>query len=103
MSPSELWILNPRKLLTRLDLEKTNKLDENEEKPGPSTSEEEGAAFLAKKECWICYDNEKTEPLIQPCQCTGDVSSVHHDCLKRWLVEVSPKILNCFVNNFMSF
>ncbi len=26
--------------------------------------------------------------LISPCQCKGDVGVVHHDCLKRWLVEV---------------
>lgn len=40
-------------------------------------------------ECWICYDNERTDagPLIRPCVCSGDVSSVHHDCLKKWLVE----------------
>lgn len=42
------------------------------------------------KDCWICYDVERTDagPLIQPCLCSGDVASVHHDCLRRWLVEV---------------
>ena len=51
--------------------------------------EEDDACFT--KDCWICYDSERQDvgPLIQPCQCRGDVSSVHHDCLRRWLVEVS--------------
>jgi len=48
------------------------------------------AASINSKDCWICYDNERQDagPLIQPCQCRGDVSAVHHDCLRRWLVEV---------------
>lgn len=78
MAPEQLWILNPRKLLTR-------QID-----PVPTSSGEkggeEGQSFIVKKDCWICYD-EKNEPLIQPCNCTGDVSSVHHECLRRWLVE----------------
>lgn len=42
-------------------------------------------------ECWICYDPERLDcgPLIQPCKCRGDVSIVHHECLKQWLIEVS--------------
>ena len=42
-------------------------------------------------DCWICYDNDRTDagPMIQPCNCRGDVGAVHHDCLRRWLVEVS--------------
>lgn len=43
------------------------------------------------RDCWICYDSARSEPLIRPCRCTGDVSAVHHDCLSRWLVEVRPK------------
>lgn len=44
-----------------------------------------------KAECWICYDSETTEagPMIEPCACKGDVGAVHHDCLKRWLIEVN--------------
>jgi len=40
-------------------------------------------------DCWICYDADRTDagPLIQPCMCRGDVSTVHHDCLKLWLIE----------------
>lgn len=41
-------------------------------------------------ECWICYDPDRMDcgPMIQPCNCKGDVGAVHHDCLRRWLVEV---------------
>jgi hypothetical protein len=51
-------------------------------------TDEDDSCF--SKDCWICYDNDRQDvgPLIQPCQCRGDVSSVHHDCLRRWLVEV---------------
>lgn len=51
---------------------------------------------INSKDCWICYDSERQDagPLIQPCQCRGDVSAVHHNCLRRWLVEVKYKIFS---------
>lgn len=39
-------------------------------------------------DCWICYDSENTDRLIQPCDCKGGMELVHHDCLKKWLLEV---------------
>ncbi|CAH1974938.1 unnamed protein product [Acanthoscelides obtectus] len=86
MQPSELWILNPRKLLAKLDQPKGQGecTVDGATLPKVDTDDE---AFLDKRECWICYDNDKKEPLIQPCDCTGDVSSVHHECLRRWLME----------------
>ena len=41
-------------------------------------------------DCWICYDPDRNDcgPMIHPCDCRGDVGAVHHDCLRRWLVEV---------------
>lgn len=79
IQPSELWILNPRKLLAKFDQQR------NEESVTEANTAEEKAkeAFLEKRECWICYDSDKKETLIQPCDCTGDVSSVHHECLRR--------------------
>ncbi|XP_062530391.1 uncharacterized protein LOC101735402 isoform X1 [Bombyx mori] len=55
----------------------------------------------SSRDCWICYDSSRAEPLIRPCRCTGDVSAVHHDCLSRWLVEsaASPDGLKCKVCN----
>lgn len=89
MAPEQLWILNPRKLLTRQIDPVAGSSGTGDTAPEPSTSAnaEEGQSFLAKKDCWICYDTDKPEPLIQPCKCIGDVSSVHHECLRRWLVD----------------
>ncbi|GJQ81385.1 hypothetical protein Trydic_g18251 [Trypoxylus dichotomus] len=96
MKPSELWILNPRKLLTRLDQQQQQQQQyshpqqqqqsrsaDGDSPDGPVTE----VVVVETRECWICYDGDKTEPLIRPCACTGDVSSVHHDCLRRWLME----------------
>lgn len=100
MAPEQLWILNPRKLLAR------------QIEPVPSTSrddqtislDDEVDSFIArqvvpKKECWICYDQDKNEVLIQPCKCKGDMSSVHPECLRRWLVESchQTELLKCKV------
>ncbi|CAH1717721.1 unnamed protein product [Chironomus riparius] len=76
-SPESLWILNPRRLLTR-------QIDPVASASTSKSSAEENEALLV---CWVCYDQDKKEPLIQPCRCTGDLRSVHHECLRRWLVE----------------
>lgn len=98
MHPNELWILNPRKLLLA-------KLDQKqlETVPNPEQNVNEDDAFIDKRDCFICYDSDKTEPLIQPCNCTGDVSSVHHECLRKWLMESSsnnPENLRCKVCDY---
>lgn len=91
-SPEQLWILNPKRLLKRLDHSKYVKEIELQDK----SSEQDAALFsdgasISSKDCWICYDSERQDagPLIQPCLCRGDVSAVHHNCLRRWLVESS--------------
>ncbi|XP_015226788.1 PREDICTED: E3 ubiquitin-protein ligase MARCH7 [Cyprinodon variegatus] len=37
--------------------------------------------------CRICQMQEEssTNPLIQPCSCTGSLQYVHQECIKRWL------------------
>ncbi|XP_008283042.1 E3 ubiquitin-protein ligase MARCHF7 [Stegastes partitus] len=37
--------------------------------------------------CRICQMGEESSsnPLIQPCRCTGSLQYVHQDCIKRWL------------------
>ncbi|KAK7791006.1 hypothetical protein R5R35_007900 [Gryllus longicercus] len=102
-SPEQLWILNPKRILKKLELEAN---------AAPSAEEQEDGAFMedsgdlgdeacGSQDCWICYDADRQDvgPLIQPCQCRGDMSSVHHDCLRRWLVESStnPDCLSCKV------
>ena len=60
-----------------------------------------GSPILTKNECWICYDSDRTDagPLIHPCSCKGDVSAVHHECLKLWLMEScsNPEHVKCKV------
>ncbi|XP_018359444.1 PREDICTED: uncharacterized protein LOC108758803 isoform X2 [Trachymyrmex cornetzi] len=106
MSPEQLWILNPKRILKKLDLDQGKHIKEIElQEKGASQDAflSADAASINSKDCWICYDNERQDagPLIQPCQCRGDVSAVHHDCLRRWLVEssVNADSLVCKVCN----
>ncbi|KAK8749405.1 hypothetical protein OTU49_015339 [Cherax quadricarinatus] len=96
MSPEQLWILNPKKILKRLDIDRSLELGQ----PVPHTSE--GVTGDSSAECWICYDTERIDagPLIQPCDCRGDVGAVHHHCLRKWLMECaenSSENLSCKV------
>ncbi|XP_076455229.1 uncharacterized protein LOC143289895 isoform X2 [Babylonia areolata] len=100
--PEELWVLNPKRIFRSFDFHRRRKLTED----GDRQSEGEGDPISASgnnvsydtfdslsqcsgADCWICYDPGRRDagPLIQPCQCKGDVATVHHDCLKKWLVE----------------
>jgi len=40
-----------------------------------------------QKVCRICYLDEDTDsnPLIQPCQCSGSLRYIHLDCLRHWI------------------
>ncbi|XP_018334563.1 uncharacterized protein LOC108743488 [Agrilus planipennis] len=104
MSPNELWILNPRKLLAKLDNGNVPTIYLSSDEGDVSKNEGEEKT---NGECWICYDADRSDPLIRPCACTGDVSSVHHECLRRWLMESSStstettlkcKVCNCPYN-----
>lgn len=37
--------------------------------------------------CRICQMGEQSSsnPLIEPCKCTGSLQFVHQDCIKKWL------------------
>ncbi|XP_050552213.1 uncharacterized protein LOC118277108 isoform X8 [Spodoptera frugiperda] len=103
MAPERLWLLNPRRLLARqLDDARLADLlaQHHDAKQNVETDSLVGSVGSAR-DCWICYDSSRSEPLIRPCRCTGDVSAVHHDCLSRWLVEsaASPDGLKCKVCN----
>ncbi|XP_046735308.1 uncharacterized protein LOC124404879 isoform X1 [Diprion similis] len=92
MSPEQLWILNPKRILKKLDLEQSKPVKEIELQENRKVEKPEvDGRSIGGKDCWICYDSERQDAgqLIQPCQCRGDVSAVHHDCLRRWLVESS--------------
>jgi len=119
--PEQLWALNPKKILDRGKKFKSQfnngakgKGDVDKKKPEMqediardsretsatdfSTTDEDEERVL---ECWICYDPDRTDvgPMINPCECRGDVSAVHHDCLQRWLMEYaeSSDALKCKV------
>jgi hypothetical protein len=97
VKPEALWILNPRKILKKGKTRETQELK----------SLVDTTHFVRREsqlsECWICYDSERKDagPLIQPCLCRGDVSAVHHDCLKTWLMESNsnPDHVKCKVCN----
>ncbi|XP_029205294.1 uncharacterized protein LOC114969155 [Acropora millepora] len=94
-SPSKLWILNPTRLLVHGGNEERRHLMDPSRPYNcyksitPSETPEDLDA--PQRDCWVCYDSERTDagPMIFPCRCKGDVAAVHHDCLKRWLIESS--------------
>lgn len=106
MSPEQLWILNPKKILKKLELDTLQPHNESEylvpEGRKISIRKSDDTASQEKlPDCFICYDSERNDagPLIQPCLCKGDVGAVHHDCLRKWLVESAdnPDNLHCKV------
>jgi hypothetical protein len=52
----------------------------------------------SEQECWVCYDSERRDAgdMIYPCQCKGDVAAVHHECLRRWLLEVHKSVIQMY-------
>lgn len=103
MAPERLWLLNPRRLLARQldDAKLADLLAQHHHDAKNVESDSLVDSVGSSRDCWICYDSSRAEPLIRPCRCTGDVSAVHHDCLSRWLVEsaASPDGLKCKVCN----
>ena len=108
--PEQLWCLNPKKIIERFPPLKGGSksvrgggakanvsstvngvasCDENEE-DFDDLDERQNGGDADTRECWICYDGERDDAgsFIYPCDCKGDVGAVHHDCLKRWLIEV---------------
>ncbi|XP_073320171.1 E3 ubiquitin-protein ligase MARCHF7 isoform X2 [Pagrus major] len=75
-----------------------SQLDEQREKPVSSRDQEKlrkikERLLLEDSDeeegdlCRICQMGEESasNPLIQPCRCTGSLQYVHQDCIKRWL------------------
>ncbi|CAH4023745.1 unnamed protein product [Pieris brassicae] len=104
MAPEQLWILNPRRLLAK-QLDEARLADllgpgSNQDNKNVETDSLVGS-IGSVRDCWICYDSSRSDPLIRPCRCTGDVAAVHHECLKRWLIESygTPDSMKCKVCN----
>ena len=98
--PEQLWCLNPKKILERFPPLRDSKDTTNTKtiRQSPRNDSESSSASINSDdddrrslECWICYDTDRQDrgAMIQPCNCKGDVGAVHHDCLRRWLVEAS--------------
>ena len=59
--------------------------DDNEQKNNKKNN------IIKKKTlvCRICYceeEDEKEDPLVQPCQCSGSLKYIHLKCLKHWII-----------------
>ncbi|XP_038063823.1 uncharacterized protein LOC119734397 isoform X2 [Patiria miniata] len=107
-SPESLWMLNPTRLFRQTRDEEKSQGGKKEEDwllcrtRAPTYDSTADSSKVEKEvECWICYDHQRTDagPMIQPCECKGDVAYVHHECLKRWLMESAdnPEALQCKV------
>lgn len=97
-SPEKLWILNPSIIIQTNNDEEQVPAERGERDsltnfrrrtPRNYESTADSSRDKTGPECWICYDaeNATSGPLIQPCCCTGDVAYVHHECLRKWLLE----------------
>ena len=64
----------------------TNKSPENKNFSEKSKSKTPFSDYNQKC-CRICYLDEDTDsnPLIQPCQCSGSLRYIHLDCLRHWI------------------
>ena len=62
-----------------LGIGKMNQDEVNE----PSIDDKMSTNFM----CRICFsdENEKDDPLISPCKCSGSMQYVHLKCLRQWL------------------
>lgn len=94
VQPQQLWILNPKKLLVGRELQRPRGTESEALFSLPKELGKSGDSLSSLEkvpECFICYDTERVDagPLIRPCNCKGDVSVVHHDCLRTWLIESS--------------
>jgi len=104
--PEQLWCLNPKKILERFPplretVATTSSQDAKQSRKGQRNDSECSSSSTEGPDCWICYDPDRNDcgPMIHPCDCRGDVGAVHHDCLRRWLVESAdnPEALKCKV------
>ncbi|XP_064648712.1 uncharacterized protein LOC135500939 [Lineus longissimus] len=122
--PDQLWILNPKTLLSLSGLDAPNERTQlitggdqtaqrynscDRASPSCQESKLEGVkpiihyscqTFSNKNlECWICYEGDEPRfgTFVKPCKCRGDTSAVHHKCLQKWLMESqnAPDKLSC--------
>lgn len=49
--------------------------------------------FNTQKFCRICYETEE-KGLISPCKCSGTLKFCHSECLKLWILQRFPSIID---------
>lgn len=56
-----------------------------------------------KTMCRICFsdEQEKDNPLISPCKCSGSMSHVHLKCLRQWLSRNENKKIGVHVTTYV--
>lgn len=67
---------------------KEDNINENENSEAKNNEEQHlKSEETSQKICRICYleDDMDTNPLIQPCQCSGSMKYIHLNCLKQWI------------------
>ena len=54
----------------------------------PRSRSEDSRSSSGELECRICGDTKATagNPFISPCDCSGSISSVHVECLEKWIL-----------------
>ena len=68
-----------------------NKISDNNNNLIDAQEKDKVKNFKMKKKnevCRICYieeEDEKENPLVQPCQCSGSLRFIHLNCLKHWI------------------
>lgn len=80
ISPKNLWLLNPRLLLKNVATYSEN--EQVQVTTRKSTSISKGSS----ETCYICCDGGNKSRIVNPCLCKGGLNSVHHDCLKLWIL-----------------
>jgi len=78
----DVSILSPwNEASAKADNEHESQSEDEEGGGGGHTSSDSQAP-----QCYICYETgDQSNPLINPCQCTGSVKYVHLSCLSRWI------------------
>ena len=61
----------------------------NDEENNNKNENKNGKINKKNAVCRICYveeEDEKENPLVQPCQCSGSLKYIHLKCLKHWIL-----------------
>ena len=64
----------------------TNNTSTEQSTTSPGAAKDVEAQDLEdERECRICGGGDEDGPLMNPCACTGSMSLIHADCLRKWI------------------